>query len=150
MPLNPATLSSELLDLFDFVAEAEDPPTADELAGRWADAFGAYLQEAMNPAFNSGAIEAGKAALRSTLAATIMDPPPAGLAALTAGLTAFCAATTALVLPFVSIPPPAPLPTPSGSPAPASAAAAALAATIHTWVITGTASVPPAPPAPWT
>jgi hypothetical protein len=151
MPLASAvtTLTNELAALYDFVANADPAPTADELAQKWTDAFANFLVQATNPVFNPAAIEAGKAVMQPLLAATIMSPPPAGLIALTAGLTAFCAATTPLVVPFVSVPPPAPLPPPPPAPAPSPVAAAAMAATILAWAITGTASVPPAPPVPW-
>jgi hypothetical protein len=149
MPLNPASLASDLVDLYNFVNAATSPIPADTLAQKWTDAFANYLAAATNPAFPPPAIVAGKAAMKTILAATILSPPPAGLVALTAGLMAFCVTAGGLATPFVVAPPPSPLPPPPPVPAPSTVAALAMAGTIHSWAITGQASVPPAPPAPW-
>lgn len=149
MALMQASLASDLVDLYNFVATADPPPTAEELAAKWVDAFSSYMVGISNPAAPPTAVEAGKAAMQALLEKTIMEPPPAGLVALTASLMAFCVAFAALTVPYVSMPPPSPMPPPPPTPAPSELAAAAMALTIHTWVITGLASVPPAPPAPW-
>lgn len=149
MPLNPATLADALTELYDFVHAATGPIPADVLAQKWTDAFQKYMTEAVNPTANPAALAAGASAMQPVLSATILRPPPAGLAALTAGLTAFATAFALLTAPFISTPPPAPLPPPPAVPGPSPIAAAAMAATIHTWAITGTASIPPAPPILW-
>jgi hypothetical protein len=153
--LNVVTLTDALIELYDYVGAAEDAIPPADLAELWVNAFAAYMQMASRPIFPPGAIQAGKAAMQpileaafSVLYSTPTTPPSSGLVALTAGLTAFCVATTPL-LSVVSIPPPAPLPPPPPTPAPSGVAAAAMATTIHTWVLTGSVVAPPPQAGPW-
>ncbi len=152
MPLLASTLESYLTLLFDssdpgFVGW---PATPEEVAENWGAAFGAYLSEIAYPP---------GAALLVILAAPAFDDaftaaftPSTGMAALQAG----CAAVTTLLavemaaLGGVPLAPPgvftAPVLSPTLDPA---VPAASIAASIHTWVITGTYAVPPAAPLPW-
>lgn len=152
MALNIPTLTNKLIDLYTFINQATEPVTAEDLAERWADAFYYYMLEISNPAPGAGTIaghNAGKASMKAIMAATILLPPPAGLIALTAGLTSYCTLFAATTAPYISSPPPSPLPPPPPIPAPIEVAALAMATTIHTWVLTGLSSVPPAPPINW-
>lgn len=152
MALNIGTLTDKLIELYTFVNQATEPVLASDLAERWSDSFYSYMLEISNPAPGAGTLaghNAGKAAMKSILEATILNPPPAGLVALTAGLTAYCLAFAGTTAPYVSFPPPSPLPPPPPTPAAIPVAALAMATTIHLWASSGTSSIPPAPPTPW-
>lgn len=165
MPLNPATLATEI---YKFSSEQAPgfvayPASAQEAAEKWADAFIAFLGEAVQPPGLVAAVQAGRSLMISTMMAqTAVDPGSgmlifptgAGLLALGNGVTAMVAlvATPAFTPPpAIAVPPPAPFVPPALPPTmdpitpPLTLAITALA-----WAITGTFTAgPPVPPTPW-
>ena len=132
MPLLPAVLESGLQELVD------DPPDSEQVAiERHAAVFRAYMEGITNPAVPPPAHDAAEAAFIAAAAGQALS-----IAFVQAAYSAYVVALAPLSAPFVSIPP-AGLPPLTPVPLPAYVVA------VDTWVRTGTASVPPAPPVPW-
>ena len=154
MPLIIANLQSSITDILTFVGATQTKVPVPTLADKWSTAFDSYMRTISNPAspalFTPAGFDAAKAAMQQSLLG--MTAAPVALAAFLAGFTAYVGIVAAVSAPFVSTPPIGPVPLPAAlavpAPIPVSAAAAALA--IDTWVRTGTASIPPSPPLPWT
>jgi hypothetical protein len=145
MPLNPASLQSDLQSLF-----ASPPATRAACAQAWADAVNGYAAGVV-PA--STTVAAGVAALASSLASAFASPSAAS--PFDAAFAAFAVTLAGGMLPtFAGVPPPAPLNVASllavTRPTHA-AAAAAFASLLDAWFRTGTATLvaPPNTLVPW-
>src|SRR5262245_65312955 len=145
MPLNPASLQSDLQSLF-----SNPPAAAADCAQAWADAIQGYAASII-PA--STTVAAAASALAGALASAFATPSAAS--AFDAAFAAAAVTIAGGMLPtFTGVPPVAPLNVASllGSPQPTHAAAAALfASLIDTWFRTGTAVLvaPPNTVVPW-
>jgi len=143
MPLAPPVLLAGLVDIFNnpFNSEAE-------AAQAWANAFKKYMTPlAIPPPTNPQRHALAAKAMQAALVG--MSAPGAGVVTLQKGFTVY-AATVALNSAPISVPPPAPLILPAFPPTsdPVSVASAITTA-VSTWIITGTFTIPPAPPIPW-
>jgi hypothetical protein len=163
MPLVASILQGEILKLTDqrlgdFVGfpavivggVLDVVATNDLVATNWSNAVSVYILGITNPIVSPPTIVAAVAAFKAAMFG-LLGPPgsPTGAVALTAGLAALAAVIAAGSPPFVVTPPPpfvAPLLPPIPDPAPP---ASTLAAAIDAWARTGLASIPPAPPIPW-
>lgn len=166
MPLDPATLTTEILKLTDksrpdFVGfplvltaanELDIVGTNDKVATNWANAAGVFFATIVVPPVLPPVIAAGVAAFKTAMFA-LLGPPgsPTAAAALAAGFTAMAGVIAAGAVPPVAVPPPAPLVIPIGPPiADPLPPAANIAAAVFAWAKTGLYGVPPQPPSiPW-
>lgn len=146
MPLVSADLEAALEDLM-----TNPGATAPACAALWAAAFGSYAAGVVPP---STTVAAAQATLQSALAAPFATP--SAPAAMDLAFTAAAATIgTGMAPAFTAVPPPTPigwltllaLPYPTT----AAAAAAEIAAAIHAWMLTGTATLvaPPNTLSPW-
>jgi hypothetical protein len=146
MALSQSALEAAILNLM-----ANKGVTAAACAALWAAAFGSYAGSVVPP---STTVATAQTALQSALTGAFSSP--SGLAAMDAAFTA--AATTiagGMAPTFTGTPPPSPvgwaalLAQPYA--ATNAAAAAKIAARIHQWMITGTATLvaPPNTVTPW-
>lgn len=118
------------------------PPSEAQSIQDHADAFVDLLGTLTNPLPNPGALSAARAAFVGVAQGQSL-PPPVGILAVQA---AYVAAVTALIgaaAPFTGTPPAGPPPIATATSLPS------YVVVVTTWLGSGTASVPPAPPSPW-
>ena len=142
MPLVPAVLLDGLVQMFRKGAGSEP-----EAAEAWAAAFRKFMEPlAIPPPVNGARHVLAEAAMRGALAG--MSVPGMALVKLQTGLSAYVGVIAVNSAPIAVPPPPVVLPAlpPVSDPV---AAASALTSVIAPWVLTGTWTVPPAPPVPW-
>lgn len=145
MPLSDiTTLQQEILKVMSDTVESE----ADAIEA-WGNAIAKYYGTAVIPPGGSAVTALINTSVKSALQGMSTDG-----AGITAIPMAFLAGATALSgspanAPGVTAPPPGPPPISLGAHMTAEAAAALIASTVATWVITGTYTVPPASPVPW-
>lgn len=166
MPLDPATLTHEILrltdqTLSDFVGWPKVllPDGSLDVAGtnalvaqNWANAARAFFQTMVVPPVLPPVLDAAAASFATAMAGALGPPgAPTAAAALAAGFGAFAVTVALGAVPPVAVPPPAPLVPPIGPPtALAEPPAALLAVAVFAWAKTGLYGVPPQPPSvPW-
>lgn len=165
MPLNPATLTTEILKLTDenrpdfkgfpvavMNGEVDEASYNAQTAANWADALAAFFGELVVPPIIPGAILAARSAFEGAfLAAMKPAEQEAGGGPLQAGLTAMVAILAASAVPPVALPPPGDVAfSPGGETSDPSGPAISLASSIFAWAKTGLYGVPPSPPTiPW-
>lgn len=132
MPLNAASLTSDLIDL-------GDPGSAAEAAELWATAIGSYASGVVPP---SATVSAAQGVLQTALAAAFVTPAAAPL--MEVAFLAFGASVGLGMAPaFIAVPPAAPVgfvPFMLVMKPSRAAAMAQLAGLIDTWMKTGTAT----------
>ena len=145
MPLaNVSTLQQEILKIMSDTVQTEE-----ESIAAWGDAIAKYYGTAIVPPGGS----AVKALIEESVKSALQGMSSEGVG-ITAIPNAFLAGAVALSgspanAPGVTVPPPGPPPISLGTPMTAEAVAALIASTVATWVITGTYTVAPAAPVPW-
>lgn len=145
MPLAPATLESELLDLF-----GHPPATRAACAQAWADAMAAYATGIVPP---SSTVAAAATTLAGALTAAFAAP--SAVAGMESAFAAFAAAVGLGMAGYTPVPPPSPVgfAVQFAGPKPATHAAAAsqVSDLIHAWLPLGTATLiaPPFTVVPW-
>jgi hypothetical protein len=145
MPFDVGGFTAAIVDL-----SVNPPADAQETADRWAAALGAFFAPVALPTPLPGVLSAAEAAMSAAMAPLVSPVPGVGAVALGAGYAAFTALMVAATPPQAVVPPPAlyvppPLP-PINDP---NIPAASIAATTVAWAITGTVTIPPASPVPW-
>lgn len=149
MPLIPANLANGILAFS--VAPPTMPQNPNQTATDWANALRAFFATMALPTLLPTALVLGHDAMVAAMAPLVTFVPGAGAIALGAGFAAFVGVFPAqAVPPQIVIPPPAlfvppPLP-PINDP---NIPAALIAAAALAWCLTGTVTIPPAPPVPW-
>lgn len=153
MPLNTKTLEDALL-LFmdqeneDFIGFPKDPK---EVAEYWMGAIRAFFEGLVSPALIPTTFDLAEKAGTAAMLPDLSLPQPVFATAIQKGLTVFTATFVAgATPPQVVVPPPAPFVMPISAPTEdPSIPAKAIAAAVLAWAITGTATIPPAAPTPW-
>jgi hypothetical protein len=145
MPLaDVSMLQQEILKVMTDTVETEE-----EAIAAWGDAIAKYYGTAIIPPGGSAVTALIEESVKSALQG--MSAEGVGIMAIP---NAFLAGATALSgspanAPGVTAPPPVPPPISLGAPMPAEEVAVLIATTVATWVITGTYTVAPASPVPW-
>lgn len=149
MPLVPAVLQMRLSAFLDpsYAGFTGSPTSEVAAAAAWAGAFRAYMESlAIPPPVNPMRHVLAEKAMQGALAG--MSVPGQGLVALQRGFVAYAGVIALNSSPIAVPPPPLVLsvfpPTPS-----ATAVVSSIVSTIAAWIITGTFTIPPAPPVPW-
>jgi hypothetical protein len=152
MPLLPAVFAEEL-DKFGNPSTPGFAPPADavDAAAKHAHAFRVYMATLANPIVPPQAHDVAEAAMQAALLGQDA-PPPAGIAAINAGYSAYVGAIALAAAATGQV-----TATPQSPPGPIPAfvvptngmGSIAYAGGVHLWVLQGKTSIPPAPPAPW-
>jgi hypothetical protein len=153
MPLNPKTPEDALLKFMDKENKDFDkfPENEQEVAQYWMGAIKEFFGELVSPALLPGTLDLAEKAGTAAMIPDLSAKPPLFPMAIQKGLTAFTATFTAgAAPPQIVAPPPVPYVFPVSAPTEdPSIPAKAIATTVLAWAITGTVTIPPAAPTPW-
>jgi hypothetical protein len=152
MPLSQPKLKDSLRIILDkdYLGFSGFPTTSAEVGLAWGEALNKYFEDIAVPAGITGErLAAAKSAFAVIFVPTFAAPT--ALALFSTAMTAYAATLVAVPAPIPgALPPPAPLTlNPLPNTTSAEVAANTIATAVDVWARTGTLTLPPAAPVPW-